>query len=62
MDEIAEKEQMKKEPPVKAGGLLAEIEPLLRDYFIGEIVLNDSGILYRLPNGQRFLLKAEEVA
>ncbi len=55
-DELAENE-----PPVTANSLLAEIEPLLKDYFVGEVSLSDGGITYCLPNGQKFLIKAEEI-
>jgi len=50
----------KKEPPVAANELLEEIAPLLSDYFEGDISLTIFGIAYSLPNGQKFILKAEE--
>ena len=49
----------KNEPPVAANDLLAEITPLLSDYFIGEIKLCDNGIYYSLPNGQMFILSIQ---
>ena len=49
----------KNEPPIAASDLLAEIMPLLSDYFIGEIVLGDNGISYSLPNGQKFILSIQ---
>lgn len=55
-NEIAENEE-----PITANDLLEEIKPLLKDYFAGEIFLIDNSILYKLPNGQNFLIKAEEV-
>lgn len=56
-NEIAENEA-----PITASDLLEEIKPLLEDNFVGEISLIDNGILYKLPNGQSFLLKAELIA
>ncbi len=50
------------EKPITANELLAEIKPLLDDYFIGEIFFDGNGISYRLPNGQKFIIKAETVA
>lgn len=54
-------ELLKNEPHVNADGLLAEIKPLLDDYFVGEIVLENGIITYRLPNGQKFILECREV-
>lgn len=55
-DEIA-----KNEPPVTANSLLEEIKPLFSDYFKGKINSDGDGIIYELPNGQRFLITAKEV-
>lgn len=52
---------MNNETTVTAKDLLEEIKPLLKDYFVGEISSADDGITYRLPNGQSFLIKVEEV-
>lgn len=49
----------KNEPPVAVDGLLAEIVPLLEDYFVGAISFVGKAIIYCLPNGQKFILKAE---
>lgn len=57
-----EEELFKNEPPITANDILAEIKPLLDEYFIGEIYFNGSGVKYCLPNGQRFIIKAEAVA
>ena len=46
------------EMPVSSEDLLGEIEPLLRDYFVGDILLTERGIEYNLPNGQKFILVA----
>ncbi len=52
-------EVAKGEQPITASELLEEIEPLLDDYFIGKISFDGRGITYILPNGQKFLIKAE---
>ncbi len=52
---------MNNETPITANDLLEEIKPLLIDCFVGEISSGENGIVYRLPNGQSFLIKAEEV-
>lgn len=51
----------KKEPPVTGGELLAEIKPLLDDYFLGEIAQEGECLIYRMPNGQTWRLFAEEM-
>ncbi len=57
-----EEQEAKNEPPISASELIAEIKPLLDDYFIGDISFDGEEITYRLLNGQTFLLKAERVA
>ncbi len=59
---FTEEELIKHEQPVTAKDLLEEIKPLLEDYFIGDISFDGKGIVYTLPNGQKFILKAEETA
>ena len=54
-DEQAAKNEM----PVRAEEVLAEIFPLLKDYFVGEIALVDGSISYKLPNGQKFILSVK---
>ena len=49
------------EPLVSPNSILAELKPLLDEYFIGEITLDKKCITYSLPNGQRFKLMASEV-
>jgi len=56
---FTEEEIAKDEPSVTEEELLAEIMPLLEDYFVGEIFLQKQGITYHLPNGQNFILKAK---
>jgi hypothetical protein len=41
--------------------LLQEIEPLLKDYFIGDISIGKSAITYILQNGQIFNITATEI-
>lgn len=55
-----EMELAKKEPPIEGTDLLLEILPLLQEYFVGEITLEERGIVYRLPNGQSFLITAKQ--
>ena len=57
-----EDEFAKNEPPVAACDLLTEIEPLLVDYFKGEVSFDGKTLTYALMNGQKFKLSAEEVA
>ncbi len=59
---FTEEELIKNEQPVTAKDLLEEIKPLLEDYFIGDISFDGKVIVYTLPNGQKFILKAEEAA
>lgn len=56
-DEIA-----KNEPTVEASEILAELTPLLKDYFKGEVSFDGKTLTYALMNGQKFKLSAEEVA
>ena len=41
--------------------LLEEIEPLLKEYFIGDFVIEDNSIKMKFENGQTFILKIGEV-
>ena len=40
------------EAPIEASDLIVEIEPLLREYFVGDFSFDKRGVLYRLLNGQ----------
>ena len=53
---------LRNEPPINASDLLAEILPLLKDYFIGQITFDGDNITYTLLNGQKFAISATEVA
>ncbi len=46
----------KNEQEILARELLAEILPLLKDYFVGEIIRNEDEIIYKMLNGQVFLI------
>ena len=59
---LTEDEYAKSEPPVEACEILAEIEPLLKDYFKGEVSFDGKTLTYALMNGQKFKLSVEEVA
>lgn len=55
-------ETLRNEPPINASDLLAEIIPLLKDYFVGQFTIDGDNITYVLLNGQKFILSATEVA
>lgn len=55
-------ETLRNEPPINASDLLAEIIPLLEDYFVGQITFDGENITYTLLNGQKFTISATEVA
>ena len=55
-------ETLKNEPPINSNDLLAEIIPLLKDYFIGQIIFDGDSITYALINGQKFTISATQVA
>ncbi len=48
--------EAKNESPVSATDLLAELKPLLDDYFVGDISFDGNAITYCLPNGQKFCI------
>ncbi len=52
-------EMAKKEPLVAAKDVLEEIYPLLGDYFEGNIKMENRGIFYSMPNGQKFIISAK---
>lgn len=59
---FTEEEYAKDEPSVSAETILAEIKPLMSDFFYGDISFDGQGITYCLPNGQKFILSAKEIA
>ncbi len=59
---FTDEELLKNEPPVKSGELLEEIKPLLEEYFIGKVCVDGEGIVYTLPNGQKFILNVKAIA
>ena len=46
---------------IKPIDLLQEIEPLLKEYFIGGFEIKDEKIILSFKNGQQFRLVIEEV-
>ncbi len=54
----------KEEKEYKTDGhqLLTEIEPLLKDYFIADIVMTADGLVMKLGNGQKFKLSITEIS
>lgn len=55
-------ETLRNEPPINTSDLLAEIIPLLEDYFVGQFTIDGDCITYALLNGQKFTISATEVA
>lgn len=51
----------KKEPHITAEDLAVDIKPLLKDYFKGDIMRNGGSIIYKMLNGQVFLITAQEI-
>lgn len=41
---------------IEASDLLAELVPILSDFFLGDIESDGTNVRYRLPNGQSFLI------
>ncbi|MGN0803890.1 MAG: hypothetical protein ACI4MS_00720 [Candidatus Coproplasma sp.] len=48
------------EGKIEPYALLQELQPLLSDYFAGEFTVCEEGLIMSFPNGQKFILKAEE--
>ena len=48
------------EPDVSAEDFLAELMPLLSDYFEGKIFFANGSVTYFLPNGQKIILTAQQ--
>lgn len=53
-------QEARDESPITGAQLMAEIAPLVEEYFIGKVVSSDGSVLYTLPNGQKFRLTAKE--
>lgn len=51
---------MKNEQPTTAENIIEEIEPLLHDYFEGEITYCKGEITYVTPGGRKFIISAKE--
>lgn len=50
-----------KEKNITSENLVKEIEPLLNEYFLGNIKTENSGITYEAYNGQKFLIQITEI-
>ena len=50
--------ELKNEQPISAKDFLAELFPILRDYFYGKLSVQHNSITYFLPNGQKIILTA----
>ena len=51
-------EFLQNEPQIEGNELLQEIAPILRDYFEGDINVYSFGMIYRMPNGQKYVINA----
>ena len=49
---------LKAEAYVSASDLISEINPLIEDYFEGEMRFDGQDVVYKLPNGQAFIFAA----
>ena len=47
------------ESPIDSKQLLAEILPIIEDYFVGNIKFEGQHIAYEMPNGQIFYITAK---
>ncbi len=54
-------ETAKSEPNVEPQSLLCELEPLIKEYFVGQVTLDRDAVLYRMPNGQSFRITVNEL-
>lgn len=51
--------EAKNEPEILPESILAELKPIMQDYFLGKVLLKENYILYRMPNGQKIKLIAK---
>lgn len=58
-EETAALKSAENEDKFQACELLAEIQPLLADYFIGEFKREENALVCSFPNGQKIKLIAE---
>ncbi len=58
-EEAAALKTAENEAQFQARDLLAEIQPLLSDYFFGEFERNEDTLVCSFPNGQRIKLIVE---
>ena len=56
-----EGEELRKEAPFSAESFTEEISLLLSDYFRGNFVFDGKAVTCSFENGQKFILKAEEI-
>lgn len=55
------KKELEVEGKIDCQSLLQEVEPLIKDYFIGDFKLTEEGLLLKFLNGQTFLLTISEI-
>lgn len=51
--------EAKNEPEILPESILAELKPIMQDYFLGKVLLKENYILYCMPNGQKIKLIAK---
>lgn len=51
--------EAKNEPEILPESILAELKPIMQDYFLGKVLLKEDYILYCMPNGQKIKLIAK---
>ena len=61
VEEMENYEELKNEPRFSAADFTQEIAPLISDYFRGELVFDGTNIKCSFANGQKFVLKVEEI-
>ncbi len=59
-EQIGAIEEAIKEGKIQAKDLIAEISPLIEDYFICETHCEENEMAISFPNGQKFLLEIKE--
>lgn len=61
VEEMVSFEELKNEPHFSAADFTQEISLLLDDYFRGEFTFDGNVVNCKFANGQKFILKAEQV-
>lgn len=62
MDNVLDKEVLfaaKNEPQIQPKEILAELLPVMKDYFVGEFALEGNALTYKMLNGQKIKIYAK---